>query len=80
VARFDLSLTQQVQNLFEVAREQRDQAWRERFYAAIVDASMATTPGQVIKGPDGFSCFVLNLPAAGQPFVPARVTCLNIGS
>jgi hypothetical protein len=68
MAKFDLSKTQEVQDLFQVAREQRDDAWRERFYAAIVDASMAAPPEQILRGPDGFSYFVLNLPPVGQPF------------
>lgn len=68
MAKFDLSKTQQVQELFAVAPAQRGQDWRERFYAAIVDASMATPPGQVLHGPDGFPYFALNLPPAGQPF------------
>src|SRR5579864_7360581 len=66
--KFDLSKTQETQDLFVVAREQRDQNWKNRFYEAIVDASMATTPSQVIRGPDGFPYFVLNLPPVGQPF------------
>lgn len=82
--KFDLTKTQEVQDLLEVEREQRDPAWIVRFYAAIVDASMATTSGQVIHGPDGFSYFVLNLPPAGQPFEPFCIShvldiCLEKG-
>jgi hypothetical protein len=82
--KFDLSKTQEVQELLEVEREQRDAAWIDRFYAAIIDASMATTPEQVMPGPDGFPYFVLNLPPAGQPFEPFCIShildvCLENG-
>ncbi len=50
--KFDLSKTQQVQDLITVELAQRHQAWIGRFYAAIVDASMATPPDQVLTGPD----------------------------
>ncbi len=68
--KFDLSKTQQVQDLITVELAQRDQAWIGRFYAAIVDASMATPPDQVLTGPDGFPYFVLNIPPASQAFEP----------
>ncbi len=68
MAKFDLSKTQQLDELLKVPREQRDQGWQDRFFAVIVDASMATTSGQVNQGPDGLPYFVLNLPPAGQPF------------
>jgi hypothetical protein len=68
MAKFDLQKTQQVVDLFKVDREQRDQGWREQFYPAIVDASMATPADQVLQGPDGFPYFVLNLPPAEQAF------------
>lgn|SRR5262249_55320864 len=68
--KFDLSKTQEVQDLLKVEPEQRDQAWIDRFYAAIVDASMATTSEQVMRGPDGFPYFVLNLPPAAKSFEP----------
>lgn len=68
MAKFDLTKTQEAEDLFKVGHEQRDQTWRDSFFAAIVDASMATTPEQVVRGPDGFPYFVLNLPPAGRPF------------
>lgn len=66
--KFDLTKTQEVQELFATPREERDQNWRDRFFAAIVDASMSTPSNQVISGPDGFAYFVLNLPPVAQPF------------
>src|SRR5262249_21504067 len=85
MAKFDLTKTQEVQNLFATGREQRGLAWRERFYAAIADASMATTAEQVMLGPDGFPYFVLNLPPAGQAFEPFCIShildvCLERGT
>src|SRR5437899_12660080 len=82
--KLDLTKTQEVQDLLEVEREQRDPAWIARFYAAIVDASMATTSDQVIQGPDGFPYFVFNLPPAGQGFEPFCIShvldvCLENG-
>jgi hypothetical protein len=68
MSKFDLNKTQELCELFKTPREQRDDAWKERFYSAVVDASMATTPQQVLRGPDGFPYFVLNLPPAGEPF------------
>lgn len=84
MARFDLSKTRLVGDLFKTPREERDQGWRERFFAAIVDASMATTPKQVLRAPDGFAYFILNLPPPGQSFEPFCIShildvCLDQG-
>jgi hypothetical protein len=84
MARFDLNKTQQVQDLFGVAREERDGAWRQSFYLAIVDASMAAPSDQILRGPDTFPYFVLNLPPAGQDFEPFCIShildvCLDKG-
>jgi hypothetical protein len=68
MAKFDSTKTRELDDLFKAPREQRDNGWKERFYSAVVDASMATTPQQVLRGPDGFPYFVLNLPPAGEPF------------
>ncbi len=85
MAKFDLTKTQEVQDLFATGREQRGLDWRERFYAAIADASMAATAEQVMLGPDGFPYFVLNLPPAGQAFEPFCIShildvCLERGA
>jgi hypothetical protein len=82
--KFDLAKTQEVQDLFAVEREKRDPDWIARLYSAIPDASMATTPDQVIQGPDGFPYFVLNLPPARQAFEPFCIShmldeCLKNG-
>lgn len=84
MAKFDLDKTQQVLDLFKVDRDDRDQGWRRKFYAAIVDASMAAPKDQALEGPDGFPYFVLNPPPANQGFETFCVshileTCLAEG-
>jgi hypothetical protein len=73
LAQFDLSHTQTLVELFATAREQRDDAWRRRFYDAVVDASMRAFEPQVEQGPDGFLYFSLALPEPG-PFTPFSVS------
>lgn len=51
-------------------RDQRDSDWVRRFYAVIGDAGMTTTSDQVLQGPDGFSYFVLNMPAPNRDIQP----------
>jgi len=82
--KFDLKKTQEVVDLFEVERESRDEEWRQKFYVAIVDASMATPKDQVLQGPDGFPYFVLNAPPPNEGFETFCVshildTCLKEG-
>jgi hypothetical protein len=74
MAKFDLARTDQVVKLLVTPREQRDDAWREAFLEAIVDASLAAQQPQVIQGPDGFGYFVLRRPPVGQPFEPFCVS------
>jgi hypothetical protein len=82
--KFDLQKTQQVLDLFAVARDSRDDAWRMQFYEAVVDASMSAPKDQVLVGPDGFPYFVLNPPPVKQEFEPFCIshilqTCLDEG-
>lgn len=65
---FDLTKTQEVADLLFVQREERDPGWIHRFYGAIGNAGMVTTPEQVLQGPDGFSYFVLNMPSPEGSF------------
>ena len=74
--KFDLTKTQDLADLLVVTREQRDSSWISRFYDAIADASMATSPDQVLQGPDGFSYFVLNMPTPGRDFEPFCISHL----
>lgn len=66
--KFDLTKTHEVADLLFVDRGQRDLAWTRRFYQAIGNAGMVTTPEQVLQGPDGFSYFVLNMPSPERSF------------
>jgi hypothetical protein len=68
MAKFDLAKTQVLYELFAVPEERRDGAWRERFYAAVPDASMAAAEQQVVRGPDGFPYFALHLPRPATAF------------
>jgi hypothetical protein len=84
MAKFDLAKTDLLMRLFEQPRETRDPAWRAAFLEAIVDASLASTPQQLIQGPDGFPYFVLQSPPVAQAFTPYCVAhvlehCTNSG-
>ena len=68
VAKFDLAKTALVVELLSTPRERRNDAWQESFFDAIVDASLASTPEQVITGPDGFGYFVLDEPPVRAAF------------
>ena len=82
--KFDLQKTQQVLDLFEVDRDNRDDAWCQKFYEVVADASMSAPKDQVLVGPDGFPYFVLNPPPAKQTFEPFCIshilqTCMDEG-
>jgi len=82
-SKFDLAKTQILQQLFAVDPERRDDAWRERFYAAVPDASLVAFEPQVEFGPDEFPYFHLAVPEPG-PLTPFCVThaldyCLEHG-
>lgn len=66
----DLKKTHDLADLLFVPQDQRDPDWVRRFYAVIADAGMTTTPDQILQGPDGFSYFVLNMPAPNRDFQP----------
>ncbi len=40
MAKFDLNRTADLAALFETVREQRDDAWQGRFYAAVPEATL----------------------------------------
>lgn len=66
----DLTKTHELADLLFVPRDHRDPDWARQFYAVIDDAGMTTTSDQILQGPDGFSYFVLNMPAPGGEFQP----------
>lgn len=66
----DLTKTHDLADLLFVPRDQRGPDWVRQFYAAIGDAGMTTTSDQILQGPDGFSYFVLNMPAPNRDFQP----------
>jgi hypothetical protein len=70
MAKFDLAKTSETLRLLQTPEQARDAAWRARFYAAVVDASFAANPEQVMSGPDGFPYFVLVTPPTGVGFEP----------
>src|SRR5690349_6153839 len=68
MAKFDLEKTSETLRLLQTPGEGRDEAWRARFYAAVVDASFASSVEQVMSGPDGFPYFILRTPPEGVGF------------
>lgn len=58
------SPTQAVAELLALPQEQRDDAWVERFFAAIPDAPLQMLDPQVQLGPDGYPYFQLAIPAS----------------
>ncbi len=70
MSKFDLTKTHELAELLFVEREHRDAEWTRRFYDAIVDASMATSLDQILRGPDCFSYFVLNMPPPRRDVEP----------
>lgn len=64
----DITKTQVMVDLFQISQEQRDENWRQTFYANVQSASYACGNPQIFTGPDGFPYFVLKTPEANQPF------------
>jgi hypothetical protein len=61
----DLGKTKIIESLCETQKDLRDDNWRNRFCREVVDASFACGEPQVLRGPDGFPYFQLELP---QPY------------
>lgn len=83
MAKFDLDRTQEIAGLFDTEPDQRDDAWREQFYAAVPEATLMAFDPQVAQGPDMFPYFELAIPDPG-PVTPFCIThilddCLNQG-
>ena len=73
--KFDLAQTQALAELFAEPHETRDEAWRQKFYAAVPDATLMAFDPQVSQGPDEFPYFHLAIPEPG-PVTPFCVTHL----
>jgi hypothetical protein len=71
--KFDLSQTQVLAELFQTPRENRDDSWRARFYAAVPDATLRSFDPQVSRGPDTFPYFEMAIPDPG-PVTPFCIT------
>lgn len=79
----DLAKTQTLLELSNPALE-RNESWREQFYAAAPRASLAAPMPQVLQGPDGFPYFRLAIPKPGVQFESFSIThvlehCTNGG-
>jgi hypothetical protein len=64
----DISRTKIIVELFEAAKEQRDDKWNQTFLENVSMASFTCGNPQVNIGPDGFPYFVLKTPEPGQSF------------
>ena len=64
----DIERTREVVTLFQTPQEQRDEAWRAAYFAAIPDAALAAGDPQLIQGPDGFPYAVLRTPERDESF------------
>jgi hypothetical protein len=83
MAKFDLEKTGELGELFQTPSEQRTDEWRDRFLAAVTEASLISFDPQVQRGPDSFPYFQLAMPAPGPmtPFCIAHILddCLEYG-
>ena len=73
MSKFDLAKTQVVAELFETPKDNRDEEWRRRFYAAVPDATLMSFDPQVNQGPDRFPYFHMAIPDPG-PVTPFCVS------
>jgi hypothetical protein len=64
----DIQKVETINALLQVTPEERDPAWREKFYETVIDASFRTQEPQLIPGPDGFPYFALYSPVPHEPF------------
>jgi hypothetical protein len=75
MAKFDLEQTHALAKLFEVEADQRDDAWQQKFYAAVPEATLMAFDPHVSQGPDMFPYFALAIPDPGPvtPFCIAHI-------
>lgn len=73
MSKFDLAKTGELAGLFRTSSDQRDDAWVQRFYAAVPDATLMGFDPQVQQGPDKFPYFQMAIPDPG-PVTPFCIT------
>lgn len=83
-AMFDLERTATLAGLFEAPRQQRADAWLDRFYDAAWFGSVTLDSDEAFSGPDGMPYLRLTLPQAGAAFdsqclANLAETCLDRG-
>ena len=65
---FHLQQTGRLAELFQVAREQRNEAWADAFFDAVWHASVEVAEPPFFQGPDSFTYLRLHVPEPGKPF------------
>lgn len=69
MAKFDIEKTQELAELFQIGRGERDKNWNKKFFAAVADASLMCGQPQVEIGPDQLPYFHLVMPNGSfEPF------------
>lgn len=64
--------TKELSELCDIAPAARDAEWGKRFFAAFPEAVFKSRDPQVLRGPDGFPYFVLEVPESGESFQGVR--------
>ena len=74
MAKFDPKKTQELAELFQVSRGERDKNWNKKFFDAVVDASLVCGQPQVEIGPDQMPYFHLGMPNGEfEPFSVSHI-------
>lgn len=72
----DLKKTEIIVNLFTVKYDDRDDSWKEKFFANINEASLAGGEPRIIEGPDGYPYFHLITPTSGKEYASFTINQL----
>lgn len=67
-AECDITKTQVIVELLQVSKDQRDDAWKQKFLDNVQTASFSSENPQIFTGPDGFAYFKLRTPEPNKPF------------
>ncbi|WP_419807016.1 hypothetical protein [Terriglobus sp.] len=65
---FDLEKTSRLAELFQVSREQRNNAWLDAFFDTAWHASLEVAEPPFFQGPDTFTYARMHVPEPGKPF------------